>query len=328
MSFITPAAKVFYNHQDHLGSTAVVTDKDSYLNQVLSYQPYGATRVSTQYGTLTQPNQFIGQDFDPESSLSYLNARYYNSNQGQFVSQDPIFWSNKQNLGNPQTLNSYSYASNNPINFSDPSGLATTKGSLEEIKKSFIDILKGYKDFLQSSKADKVKTVKAAGKSVGNTVRNIITNPGGMAYDGAVLARDNIKKFGSGNDAVQDQMIGGAVVSLAGYLVPGKVFGKALPNYTKSSLARGRAEHNIYRAAENDQISGFKEYTFENGRRADFISINRNTGAGVIFELKPNNPRSITAGNNQLNAYQTAASTESFFQRQGINSWSTQLDTY
>ena len=109
----TPTAKIFYNHQDHLSSTAVVTDKDGYLNQVLSYQPYGATRVSTQYGILTQPNQFIGQDFDPESNLSYLNARYYNSNQGQFVSQDPVFWevgeseNGVASLFNPQSQNSY-----------------------------------------------------------------------------------------------------------------------------------------------------------------------------------------------------------------------------
>ncbi len=128
MSFITPAAKVFYNHQDHLGSTAVVTDKDSYLNQVLSYQPYGATRVSTQYGTLTQPNQFIGQDFDPESSLSYLNARYYNGSQGQFTSQDPVFWEVGESrdglvaLYNPQLQNSYSYAGGNPIVNKDPDG--------------------------------------------------------------------------------------------------------------------------------------------------------------------------------------------------------------
>jgi len=53
--------------------------------------------------------------------LSYLNARYYNGTIGRFVTQDPVFWGN-QNLADPQSLNAYSYANNNPITFSDPNG--------------------------------------------------------------------------------------------------------------------------------------------------------------------------------------------------------------
>jgi hypothetical protein len=35
-----------------------------------------------------------------------LNARYYNGAQGQFTSEDPVFWG-QQNLGDPQSLNAY-----------------------------------------------------------------------------------------------------------------------------------------------------------------------------------------------------------------------------
>jgi hypothetical protein len=38
------------------------------------------------------------------------------------LSQDPEFWSGRQNLANPQSLNSYSYAYNNPVVLKDPSG--------------------------------------------------------------------------------------------------------------------------------------------------------------------------------------------------------------
>ncbi len=41
---------------------------------------------------------------------------------GRFISQDPVFWELNQNLANPQSLNSYSYANNNPVTFSDPDG--------------------------------------------------------------------------------------------------------------------------------------------------------------------------------------------------------------
>jgi RHS repeat-associated protein len=64
-----------------------------------------------------------------------LNARYYNSAQGQFTSEDPIFVSlgtaNAEQLAgtnlrtilsDPQSLNSYSYSNDNPITNMDPSG--------------------------------------------------------------------------------------------------------------------------------------------------------------------------------------------------------------
>src|SRR6266516_6998712 len=57
-----------------------------------------------------------------------LNARYYESARGQFISQDPVFWEigltqdGKNALANPQALNSYGYANDNPIVSKDPNG--------------------------------------------------------------------------------------------------------------------------------------------------------------------------------------------------------------
>jgi RHS repeat-associated protein len=55
---------------------------------------------------------------------AFLNARYYNSAQGQFLSEDPVFLGDpkSQVLTDPQSLNSYSYANDNPIVKSDPTG--------------------------------------------------------------------------------------------------------------------------------------------------------------------------------------------------------------
>jgi len=66
--------------------------------------------------------------YDTDTNLNYLNARYYNSSDGKFISQDPVYWElgitkdGKAVLTNPQSLNSYSYANNNPITLKDPSG--------------------------------------------------------------------------------------------------------------------------------------------------------------------------------------------------------------
>jgi RHS repeat-associated protein len=56
--------------------------------------------------------------------LLVLNARYYDPARGQFTSQDPVFRGDprEMDLSNPQSLNSYSYALNNPISNKDPNG--------------------------------------------------------------------------------------------------------------------------------------------------------------------------------------------------------------
>src|SRR6266853_1756561 len=118
----TGTAKTRYVHPDHLGSTNVVTDENDNLVQTLDYYPYGATRVSVSTSA-NEKRKYIDQ-FSDDSGLSYLNARYYNPSQGQFLSQDPVFWSTKQNLIDPQSVNTYSYAEGNPIVNRDPLGLA------------------------------------------------------------------------------------------------------------------------------------------------------------------------------------------------------------
>jgi RHS repeat-associated protein len=115
----TGTAKTRYVHPDHLGSTNVVTDENDNVVQTMDYYPYGATRISVSTST-KEKRQFIGQ-FTDDSTLSYLNARFYDSGRGQFMSEDPVFWG-KQDLSDPQALNTYSYANDNPILKEDPSG--------------------------------------------------------------------------------------------------------------------------------------------------------------------------------------------------------------
>jgi RHS repeat-associated protein len=96
--------------------------------QTLDYYPYGATRISS--GNAPNKRDFIGQFNDP-TNLSYLNARYYDSSRGQFLSEDPVFWTFTDSIngahGNalllePQRLNSSAYSADNPLRFKDPDG--------------------------------------------------------------------------------------------------------------------------------------------------------------------------------------------------------------
>ena len=119
-------ATTTYLHTDHLGSTTLTSDSSGNTVDILDYFPYGAERLAS-----TKPatdRHYIGQIYDSGTKLNYLNARYYDSTRGQFTSQDPVFWEigqsddGKKVLADPQQMNSYSYARNNPIMGKDASG--------------------------------------------------------------------------------------------------------------------------------------------------------------------------------------------------------------
>jgi RHS repeat-associated protein len=111
-----------YTHADWLGSTNVTTSATGTVLSAISYYPYGSERVDT--STSTTDRHYIGQRFDTETSLNYFNNRYLSNIRGDFINEDPTFWG-RQNLKDPQSLNSYSYANDNPIVNKDPDGLSS-----------------------------------------------------------------------------------------------------------------------------------------------------------------------------------------------------------
>ncbi|WP_059009303.1 polymorphic toxin-type HINT domain-containing protein [Streptomyces specialis] len=61
---------------------------------------------------------FVGGTTDTATGLTHLGAREYDPALGRFVSLDPVM-----DLADPQQIHGYTYAANNPVTFSDPSGL-------------------------------------------------------------------------------------------------------------------------------------------------------------------------------------------------------------
>ncbi|MBK7922997.1 MAG: RHS repeat-associated core domain-containing protein [Gemmatimonadetes bacterium] len=59
--------------------------------------------------------RFAGREYDSETGLYYMRARYYDPALGRWISEDPI--------GIAGGLNVYAYAGNDPVNGRDPSGL-------------------------------------------------------------------------------------------------------------------------------------------------------------------------------------------------------------
>ncbi|UWM49135.1 polymorphic toxin-type HINT domain-containing protein [Streptomyces carpaticus] len=61
---------------------------------------------------------FVGGTKDTSTGLTHLGAREYDPNLGRFISLDPLM-----DLTDPQQIHGYTYGNNNPLAFSDPTGL-------------------------------------------------------------------------------------------------------------------------------------------------------------------------------------------------------------
>ncbi|HAK59559.1 MAG TPA: hypothetical protein DCO77_04140 [Nitrospiraceae bacterium] len=107
---------ILYYHQDHLGSSRIVTDATGEVKEEVFYDPFGATRADV--GTVSVNHKYTSQEFDAETGLYFYNARYYDPVLGRFISPDTIV----PRFADPQSLNRYSYVNNNPLNYIDPSG--------------------------------------------------------------------------------------------------------------------------------------------------------------------------------------------------------------
>jgi RHS repeat-associated protein len=71
---------------------------------------------------------FTAYEEDSETGLDYAQARYYANGQGRFTSPDPLLSSAIPI--EPDSWNRYTYVSNNPLKFIDPSGLYEWNASL------------------------------------------------------------------------------------------------------------------------------------------------------------------------------------------------------
>ncbi|MER9852209.1 RHS repeat-associated core domain-containing protein, partial [Mesorhizobium sp. M0106] len=119
---VTGATKTFL-HRDHLASVRMVTDASGAIVEQTNYATYGE-RLNTGFQT---QKSYIGERFDPETGLLYLNARYMDPVLGRFISPDD--WD--PTLGSVGT-NRYAYAGNDPINKSDQNGSCWTCDSQKD----------------------------------------------------------------------------------------------------------------------------------------------------------------------------------------------------
>ena len=123
--------KVFFVTTDPAGTP--VAERDAATGSVVwraDYKPFGQEQSVS--GSVENNTRFIGKEKDPETGFYAIGPRMFDPLRGRFLSTDPVSpvdpWTGKANMEvllNPQMMNPYAYALNNPYRYLDPDGLFT-----------------------------------------------------------------------------------------------------------------------------------------------------------------------------------------------------------
>ena len=104
-------------YADHLGSIIGTANSAGTSTAIHSYGPFGEPNVTTGVRF-----RYTGQQYLGGLNLYYYKARFYSPALGRFLQTDPI--------GTADDLNLYAYVGNNPVNFSDPTGLIAAEAQM------------------------------------------------------------------------------------------------------------------------------------------------------------------------------------------------------
>jgi RHS repeat-associated protein len=106
-----------FPHSDRRGSITAIAGRDAALLGINTYDEYGIPGASNQ-GRF----QYTGQAWLPELGMYYYKARIYSPTLGRFLQTDPVGYQGGTNI--------YAYVGNDPVNMTDPTGLAGCDSSL------------------------------------------------------------------------------------------------------------------------------------------------------------------------------------------------------
>ena len=128
--------KRYYYHSDHLGSAQFVTDWRGKQYEHIEYTPYGELWIEEVAAGLNKlPFRFTGKEMDEETGLYYYGARYLDPKYSRWISTDPALseYMAGSSVGaggiyNTVNFNVYHYGNNNPIKYTDPTGMWIDNG--------------------------------------------------------------------------------------------------------------------------------------------------------------------------------------------------------
>ena len=159
----------YYLYDGRNSVTGILTETANLTNSY-QYDPYGNLTSGTADGV--NYYGYNGESTNVKTGLQYLRARYYNAENGIFTTED----SDLGTTENPLTRNRYDYTTNNPLNYSDPTGhslwsriKSTAKKAAKAVKSVGKKIVNTAKKVVKTV----VNTAKKAAKTIVNTVKGV-----------------------------------------------------------------------------------------------------------------------------------------------------------
>lgn len=120
---------IFYVHKDYLGSFDVISNQDGSVRERYNFDPWGRRRnpIDWFYNvdslSFNFDRGFTGHEHLDQFNLINMNGRVYDPLAAVFLSPDPFI----NSYDFTQDFNRYTYCLNNPLIYSDPSGLTYFK---------------------------------------------------------------------------------------------------------------------------------------------------------------------------------------------------------
>ncbi|MFR6522363.1 MAG: RHS repeat-associated core domain-containing protein [Lachnospiraceae bacterium] len=161
--------------------TGILTETANLTNSY-QYDPYGNLTSGTADGV--NYYGYNGESTNVKIGLQYLRARYYNAETGTFTTEN----SDLGTTENPLTRNRYDYATNNPLNYSDPTGHSLWSRIKSTAKKAAKAVKSVGKKIVNTAKKV-VKTVVNTAKKAAKTIVNAVKGAAKTAKNAAKHAK-------------------------------------------------------------------------------------------------------------------------------------------
>ena len=270
--------KLYFYKKNLQGDVIAIYDEDGHKVAGYVYDAWGKCTITTNVDGIAtfNPIRYRGYYYDTEMGLYYLNSRYYDPNTGRFINHDAISVLTAAFMS-LSDKNLYAYCDNNPVVRIDLNGciwetvfdVITIGFSIAEVAMNPYDV--GAWVGLAGDVVDIIPFVTGVGEVV----------KGVRLADKA----GNVVEIAEAVDFTDDTL--DTVKAL-----------DRSSGFTKSSSGTGTKIHNGYKSSSGFNAE-FKEYRKTDGIRPDYYD----KRAGIIYELKPFNPRSMKAGIKQLKKY-------------------------
>ena len=225
----------FFYHPDHLGSSSFIANLEGEVVQHIEYVPFGEVFIEERNSVWNTPYLFNAKEFDEETGMYYYGARYYEPRLSLWMSTDPM----EEKYPDYST---YIYAAQNPIAYSDPTGMeirGVTKSDAEEFK-SDVHLILGDSKFdnlrsLISLKGKKFQQIPDA--ALADALDGVTCSEDEMAYISLLVNTINSKEVHS-----IEYLKDGEEVSSSGYSDINKYLNSIDPDSKIGDAFRKREE--------------------------------------------------------------------------------------